>query len=250
MAAGASRRSRRDRCRAARTARPRRGSRASRGARWRARTPIRSAPAGRGPARSRGPPTARPRTPGVGSRRGRTPREIAYAETVVGGRGGLLPAFCWTMVLASGSRTSGSSSSVAPVEVTQGGWLIVVPAVLDSNSQGPVVLCPEAGSQPVEEGPGGLRYRCGNGEFALFEFAGAAAGDHAPDGVERPATSRGQSRSFASAARSLRNTTCRDSRRSTGSSASKGTIPVREARGTGLPGSRTARATCLPSVKP
>ena len=24
----------------------------------------------------------------------------------------------------------------------------------------------------------GLRYRCGNGEFALFESAGAAAGDH------------------------------------------------------------------------
>jgi catechol 2,3-dioxygenase-like lactoylglutathione lyase family enzyme len=32
--------------------------------------------------------------------------------------------------------------------------------------------------EPVEERPGGLRYRCGNGEFALFESAGAAAGDH------------------------------------------------------------------------
>ena len=34
------------------------------------------------------------------------------------------------------------------------------------------------GLEPVEERPGGLRYRCGNGEFALVESAGAAAGDH------------------------------------------------------------------------
>jgi catechol 2,3-dioxygenase-like lactoylglutathione lyase family enzyme len=34
------------------------------------------------------------------------------------------------------------------------------------------------GLEPVEERPAGLRYRCGNGEFALFESAGAAAGDH------------------------------------------------------------------------
>lgn len=35
------------------------------------------------------------------------------------------------------------------------------------------------GLEPVEERPGGLRYRCGNGgEFALFESSGAAAGDH------------------------------------------------------------------------
>jgi hypothetical protein len=29
------------------------------------------------------------------------------------------------------------------------------------------------GLEPVEERPGGLRYQCGNGEFALFESAGA-----------------------------------------------------------------------------
>jgi len=29
-----------------------------------------------------------------------------------------------------------------------------------------------------EERPGGLLYRCGEGEFALFESAGAASGDH------------------------------------------------------------------------
>lgn len=34
------------------------------------------------------------------------------------------------------------------------------------------------GLEPVEERPGGLRYRCGGGEFALFESAGAASGTH------------------------------------------------------------------------
>jgi catechol 2,3-dioxygenase-like lactoylglutathione lyase family enzyme len=34
------------------------------------------------------------------------------------------------------------------------------------------------GLEPVEERPGGLRYRCGTGEFALFESGGAAVRDH------------------------------------------------------------------------
>ncbi len=34
------------------------------------------------------------------------------------------------------------------------------------------------GLEPSEERPGGLLYRCGAGEFALFESAGAASGDH------------------------------------------------------------------------
>jgi catechol 2,3-dioxygenase-like lactoylglutathione lyase family enzyme len=34
------------------------------------------------------------------------------------------------------------------------------------------------GLLPAEERPGGLRYRCGTGSFALFESAGAAAGSH------------------------------------------------------------------------
>jgi len=34
------------------------------------------------------------------------------------------------------------------------------------------------GLEPTEARPGGLRYRCGSGEFALFESAGAASGDH------------------------------------------------------------------------
>jgi catechol 2,3-dioxygenase-like lactoylglutathione lyase family enzyme len=34
------------------------------------------------------------------------------------------------------------------------------------------------GLEPAEERPRGLLYRCGDGEFALFESAGAASGDH------------------------------------------------------------------------
>ena len=34
------------------------------------------------------------------------------------------------------------------------------------------------GLEPVEERPGGLRYECGSGQFALFESAGAASGSH------------------------------------------------------------------------
>jgi catechol 2,3-dioxygenase-like lactoylglutathione lyase family enzyme len=34
------------------------------------------------------------------------------------------------------------------------------------------------GLEPIEERPGGLRYQCGGGRFALFLSAGAASGDH------------------------------------------------------------------------
>ena len=34
------------------------------------------------------------------------------------------------------------------------------------------------GLEPAEEREGGLRYVCANGEFALFESTGSAAGDH------------------------------------------------------------------------
>jgi catechol 2,3-dioxygenase-like lactoylglutathione lyase family enzyme len=34
------------------------------------------------------------------------------------------------------------------------------------------------GLTPSEERPGGLRYRCSNGWFALFESSGSASGDH------------------------------------------------------------------------
>jgi catechol 2,3-dioxygenase-like lactoylglutathione lyase family enzyme len=40
------------------------------------------------------------------------------------------------------------------------------------------------GLEPVEERPGGLRYRCGHSFFALFESAGAASGDHTQMGWE------------------------------------------------------------------
>jgi catechol 2,3-dioxygenase-like lactoylglutathione lyase family enzyme len=40
------------------------------------------------------------------------------------------------------------------------------------------------GLQPSEERPGGLRYRCGNGWFSLFQSSGAASGAHTQMGWE------------------------------------------------------------------
>ncbi|GAA4980147.1 VOC family protein [Actinopolymorpha pittospori] len=40
------------------------------------------------------------------------------------------------------------------------------------------------GLEPVEERPGGLLYRLAQGEFALFQSAGAAAGSHTQMAVE------------------------------------------------------------------
>jgi catechol 2,3-dioxygenase-like lactoylglutathione lyase family enzyme len=40
------------------------------------------------------------------------------------------------------------------------------------------------GLEPTEERPGGLRYQLGNGEFVLFESAGAPSGEHTQMAVE------------------------------------------------------------------
>ena len=40
------------------------------------------------------------------------------------------------------------------------------------------------GLEPVEERPGGLRYRCGNSYFAVFQSTGAASGTHTQMGWE------------------------------------------------------------------
>jgi catechol 2,3-dioxygenase-like lactoylglutathione lyase family enzyme len=40
------------------------------------------------------------------------------------------------------------------------------------------------GLEPAEERPGGLLYRAGSGEFALFQSAGVASGDHTQMGWE------------------------------------------------------------------
>jgi catechol 2,3-dioxygenase-like lactoylglutathione lyase family enzyme len=40
------------------------------------------------------------------------------------------------------------------------------------------------GLEPVEEREGGLRYVCGGCEFALFQSAGSASGDHTQMGFE------------------------------------------------------------------
>src|SRR5262245_46261184 len=34
------------------------------------------------------------------------------------------------------------------------------------------------GLEPVEERPGGLKYRCRNGDFVLFDSSGAPSGEH------------------------------------------------------------------------
>ena len=40
------------------------------------------------------------------------------------------------------------------------------------------------GLEPVEERPGGLRYRCGSGHFSLFQSSGSASGSHTQMGWE------------------------------------------------------------------
>jgi catechol 2,3-dioxygenase-like lactoylglutathione lyase family enzyme len=40
------------------------------------------------------------------------------------------------------------------------------------------------GLEPVDERPGGLLYRVGRGEFALFQSAGRSSGDHTQMGFE------------------------------------------------------------------
>jgi catechol 2,3-dioxygenase-like lactoylglutathione lyase family enzyme len=40
------------------------------------------------------------------------------------------------------------------------------------------------GLDPVEERPGGLRYRCGSSYFVVFESTGRASGEHTQMGLE------------------------------------------------------------------
>src|SRR5215216_5928590 len=40
------------------------------------------------------------------------------------------------------------------------------------------------GLEPIEERPGGLRYQCGNGHFALFQSSGVPSGEHTQMGWE------------------------------------------------------------------
>jgi catechol 2,3-dioxygenase-like lactoylglutathione lyase family enzyme len=44
--------------------------------------------------------------------------------------------------------------------------------------------CEKLGFDPVEEREGGLLYRCGGTEFALFQSAGAPSGEHTQMGFE------------------------------------------------------------------
>jgi catechol 2,3-dioxygenase-like lactoylglutathione lyase family enzyme len=47
-----------------------------------------------------------------------------------------------------------------------------------------VFYAEKLGLEPVEERPGGLRYVCASGEFALFQSAGRASGEHTQMGWE------------------------------------------------------------------
>jgi catechol 2,3-dioxygenase-like lactoylglutathione lyase family enzyme len=40
------------------------------------------------------------------------------------------------------------------------------------------------GLEPIDERPGGLKYKCGDGYFALFESTGAPSGEHTQMGWE------------------------------------------------------------------
>jgi catechol 2,3-dioxygenase-like lactoylglutathione lyase family enzyme len=102
------------------------------------------------------------------------------------------------------------------------------------------------GLEPVEEREGGLRYVCAAGEFALFESAGSASGDHTQMGWEvddieatvRDLRARGvvfEEYDFPA------------SRRSTESRTSWATTPARAAA-SAAHGSETVRATCSGSV--
>ena len=52
------------------------------------------------------------------------------------------------------------------------------------SATGQIVLRRETGSRTERREAGGLLYRCGEGEFALFESAGSASGDHTQMGWE------------------------------------------------------------------
>ncbi len=103
------------------------------------------------------------------------------------------------------------------------------------------------GLEPVEERPGELRYRCGNGEFAFFESAGAAAADHTQmawevDDLEE-AIAELRERGVISEEYAELETV-------NGIAEVEGNYPSKGGVGDKAACSRTARATCLPSVKP
>ena len=105
------------------------------------------------------------------------------------------------------------------------------------------------GLEPVEERPGGLRYRCGNSEFALFESAGAAAGDHTQmarevHDLQETITELRERRVI------FKEYHVPGLETVNGITQVEGNYPGREASGRRPPGSKTARATYLPSARP
>jgi hypothetical protein len=107
----------------------------------------------------------------------------------------------------------------------------------------------QLGLQPIEERPGGLRYRCRSGEFSLFESSGAPSGEHTQmawevDDLDATVT---ELRARGSPSR---NTICRACTRPTRSPPSKATTPAPPRPASARPGSATAKATCSASASP
>jgi tRNA-Thr(GGU) m(6)t(6)A37 methyltransferase TsaA len=78
--------------------------------------------------------------------------------------------------LRSGGATSGAGS------LARGGVATRLPA--QDLERARRFYAEKLGLEPVEERPGGLRYQCAGGEFALFESAGAPSGGHTQMGWE------------------------------------------------------------------
>ena len=103
------------------------------------------------------------------------------------------------------------------------------------------------GLEPIEERPGGLRYLCGNGEFALFESAGT--GDHTQmawevDDLEETIAALRERRVI------FEEYDLPGLQTVNGIAEVEGNYPSKGGVGEKAAWSRTARATCSPSAKP
>lgn len=99
------------------------------------------------------------------------------------------------------------------------------------------------GLEPVEERPGGLRYRCGGAVFSLFLSSAAAPRGSTRRWAGRSTTSTPWWPSCAGVASGSRTSTSPGCARWTGSPRSRATTPPTAASGSARPGSATVRGT-------
>ncbi len=104
----------------------------------------------------------------------------------------------------------------------------------------------QLGLEPVDERPGGLLYRVGSGEFALFLSTGRASGEHTQMGFEvadiEAAVAELKARGVV-----FEDVDAPASTRATGSPTSRATTPARTPAANAAPGFATARETCSES---